>query len=165
MTVPMTKSPITRTLETRQRRGISANGSWIDCSTFSHSLSWSSSFSELSKRRATATVGTIATNRVTSTRIHFFTRRSKKPAITNCPAYEYIGLFIRDMILIAHIQLPPLWKWYSDMIVATRGCCTKHNLGRSKMIYTKSQVMRLIPVYVPVIVLLWPAASNPIAQI
>lgn len=84
----ITNTPIILALETKHNNGRRANGSWTDCSTFSHSLRLSSSFCELSKARATMTVGTIATDRVTNTRIHFFTRKLRKPAITNWPATQ-----------------------------------------------------------------------------
>lgn len=86
VTLSITKAPMTRLLETRHSNGRSANGSWMDCSTFSHSLRLSSWFSALLKMRATITVGKIATARVTTVRTHLSTRKLRKPDITNCPA-------------------------------------------------------------------------------
>lgn len=84
---PILKVPMTSSLDTKVRRGISAKGICIAWTTLSHSFKVSKEPSEVLKTIAQIIVGTIAQLLVINALNHFFILSLRKPSVINCPAY------------------------------------------------------------------------------
>ena len=106
--LPETNLPMYCLLVVSLVRGMSANGSKKARDEFTMSIISSMAFA--SKATATATQGTTATQRVTMALAHLGRLMSRKPSMTNCPAYVVVMqlLWAAAIRAIPHSTLPPL---------------------------------------------------------